>query len=194
MSTIREKFFHPNHFGTIQDADYIGEAGNKLCGDTIKFFIKEKDGVVTNAKFQNLGCMYSFACAEQTAEDCIGKTLQEAQDLTSDDIANHLGGLVDSKEHCAIMAINALRNALENKGVEDTNYKPPTISDYQLKIIISKVLDEFVAAEAKSIGESFSLVSIDAIGKTVTVKVSGRRIAKLVSDLLKRYEFKLIVR
>ena len=194
---VREKFFNASHFGSIQDADYVGEAGNKLCGDVITFYAKEADGVLKDVKFENVGCMYSFACAEQVAEDSVGRTIEEARRITSDDVSKSLGGLIDSKEHCASMAVAALRNALSEKYTDDKKSKDElkiTVTDKQLKRMISETLDESVVPEAKSSGEKFILISVDAIGKQVIAEVSGSAILKLARDVVSRYGFSLAVR
>ena len=48
---VLEHFANPHNVGKIDDADGIGEVGNAKCGDIMKMYIKVKDDVITDVKF-----------------------------------------------------------------------------------------------------------------------------------------------
>ena len=54
--TVKEHYKNPKNVGFIEDADAIGEAGALACGDALKLYLKIKDGIITDAKFQTFGC------------------------------------------------------------------------------------------------------------------------------------------
>jgi len=87
------------------------------CGDTMEFFLQISD-VITNAKFQAIGCAGSFASGSALCEMIIGKTLTDCEKLDQDDILNHLGPMPQQKVHCAQLAILTLRKAIEQYKME----------------------------------------------------------------------------
>ena len=52
---VLEHFANPHNVGKIDDADGIGEVGNAKCGDIMKMYIKVKDDVITDVKFNTYG-------------------------------------------------------------------------------------------------------------------------------------------
>jgi nitrogen fixation protein NifU and related proteins len=49
-----------------------------------------------------------------TTELIKGKTIDEALKLSNEAVAEALGGLPPAKQHCSVLAEDALREALEN--------------------------------------------------------------------------------
>lgn len=109
---VMEHYRNPKNVGKIDDADAIGEAGSLACGDALKIYLKIKDNVVTDAKFQTFGCGSAVASSSVLTEMIIGKPLEEVRKITNKDIADKLGGLPPEKMHCSVMGYEALENAL----------------------------------------------------------------------------------
>ena len=112
---VKEHYKNPKNVGSIENADAIGEAGALACGDKLKIYLKiDKNGVITDAKFQTFGCGSAVASSSILTEMIIGKTVQEARKITNKDIADELDGLPPEKMHCSVMGHEALEDALKN--------------------------------------------------------------------------------
>lgn len=116
---VMEHYRNPKNVGKIDDADAIGEAGSLACGDALKIYLKIKDGVVTDAKFQTFGCGSAVASSSILTEMIIGKPIEEVKKITNKEIADKLGGLPPEKMHCSVMGHEALENALSKYLHED---------------------------------------------------------------------------
>ncbi len=109
---VMEHFQNPRNVGVIKDADGVGEVGNPVCGDMMTFYIKVKDNRLTDVKFQTFGCGAAIAVSSMVSEMAIGKTLEEALQITNEKIAEELGGLPKNKLHCSNLGADALHAAI----------------------------------------------------------------------------------
>ena len=111
---VMDHYRNPRNVGKIDDADAVGTAGSLVCGDQLKIYLKIKDNVVTDAKFQTFGCGSAVASSSILTEMIIGKTVDEVKKITNKDIADQLGGLPPEKMHCSVMGYEALEDAFKN--------------------------------------------------------------------------------
>ena len=110
---VKDHFFNPRNVGEIKDADGVGTVGNPSCGDIMTIYIKVKDEKIEDIKFKTYGCAAAIASTSIATEMVKGKTLEEAEKLTRDDVAKELGGLPAIKMHCSNLAADALHKAIE---------------------------------------------------------------------------------
>ena len=112
--TVMDHFRNPRNVGVIEDADGVGEVGNPLCGDMMTIYLKIKDDVIDDIKFQTFGCGSAIAVSSMLTEIAKGKTIEEAKKITNKDVAAALEGLPKNKLHCSNLGADALQLAIQN--------------------------------------------------------------------------------
>ncbi len=111
---VMDHFANPRNVGEIEDPDGVGEVGNPVCGDIMKFTIKVKDNRLEDIKFRTFGCGAAIAVSSMVSEMAKGKTLDEALKITNKDVAAGLDGLPKNKLHCSNLGADALHKAIQD--------------------------------------------------------------------------------
>ncbi len=109
---VLEHLENPRNVGELEDATVRGTATNPVCGDLLHLHLKVADGKIAAARFKVQGCPPSIAAGSTLTEMIMGLAVEDARKLTSQDVTRALEALPRNKEHCAVLAIDALRSAL----------------------------------------------------------------------------------
>jgi len=109
---------NPANVGVIEDADGYGVADG-LCGDTMTMFVSLDGDIVSRCTFTTDGCGPTIACGSRLTRLVSGMRTEDAIRVSPNDISGLLGGLPEDHEHCAALAVLALRNALRDAGIKD---------------------------------------------------------------------------
>ena len=129
---VMDYFMNPRNVGAIEDADGVGEVGNAKCGDIMKIYLKIKDDIIDDAKFETFGCGSAIASSSMATEMIKGKPLSEALQLTNKAVAEALDGLPPHKMHCSLLAEEAIKTAVKDyydkSGIE---YDPSQFHDLE---------------------------------------------------------------
>jgi nitrogen fixation NifU-like protein len=111
---VMDHFRNPRNVGVIEDADGVGEAGNPVCGDIMKIYLKIDDDVISDVKFETFGCGSAIASSSMATEIIKGKPVEEAAALTNKAVTEALDGLPIHKLHCSVLAEEAIKLALKD--------------------------------------------------------------------------------
>lgn len=109
---LKEHFFNPRNAGEIEDPDGIGYVGDPRCGDFLKVTIRVEDEHIVDIAFKCQGCPAAIGTASAMTEMAIGKSLDEASEITDEMIEKKVGGLPGPKKHCSNLGANALYEAI----------------------------------------------------------------------------------
>ncbi|MEE8413204.1 MAG: Fe-S cluster assembly scaffold protein NifU [Dehalococcoidales bacterium] len=111
---VMEHFQNPRNVGDMENPDGLGHVGNPVCGDIMELYIRVKDNIITDAKFKTFGCGAAIATSSMVTELVIGKTIEEAMEISNKAVVEALDGLPAIKMHCSVLAEEALKSAIEN--------------------------------------------------------------------------------
>ena len=111
---VMDHFRNPRNVGVIEDADGVGEAGNAVCGDIMKIYLKIEDSTVADVRFETFGCGSAIASSSMATELIKGRPLSEVLTLTNKAVAEALDGLPAHKLHCSVLAEEAIRAAVQD--------------------------------------------------------------------------------
>ncbi|WP_321429568.1 iron-sulfur cluster assembly scaffold protein [uncultured Methanolobus sp.] len=111
---VIEEFSNPANVGVIEDADGVGEIGSTIDGDIINISIKVKDNILEDVKFKTFGCVVAISTSSAVTRLAKGKTVDEAMEITGEEVIKSLDGLPEGKDRCSGFALDALKMAIED--------------------------------------------------------------------------------
>ena len=111
---VIEVFKNPKNVGEIENADGVGTVGNASCGDIMQISLKIENNIIVDAKFKTFGCTAAIATSSTATEMVKGMTIEEALKLTNKRVVEELGGLPAQKLHCSVLAVEAIKKAIED--------------------------------------------------------------------------------
>ena len=101
----------PSNLGTIETPS--GRAlGVGQCGDSVEVTLTVIDQRIADIRCQPRGCAFTIACASAMSELARHRTLEDALEISPQDVEAELGGLPEDHLHCARLAVNTLGEAI----------------------------------------------------------------------------------
>ena len=112
---VMDHFANPRNTGVIENASGEGTVGNPTCGDLMTIYIDvDENEVIQDIKFETFGCGAAIATSSMITEIAMGMTVDEALEITRNDVADALDGLPPIKMHCSNLAADALTEAIKD--------------------------------------------------------------------------------
>ena len=111
---VRDHFATPRNVGELEHPDGVGDVENPACGDRTLLTIRVLDNRISETRFRAVGCPTAIAASSITTELLIGRTVDEALQLTNEDVSNALGGLPANKLHCSVLAEDVIQAAVQD--------------------------------------------------------------------------------
>ena len=112
---VMDHFANPRNSGIIENASGEGTVGNPTCVDLMTIYIDVDDNeVIQDIKFETFGCGAAIATSSMITEIAKGMTVDEALEITRNDVADALDGLPPIKMHCSNLAADALTEAIKD--------------------------------------------------------------------------------
>ena len=111
---VMDHFQHPRNMGEIEDASGVGTVGNAKCGDIMRIYldIDDETHIIRDCKFKTFGCGAAVATSSMATEMVMGKTIEEAMEVTNKAVMEALDGLPPVKVHCSLLAEESIHAAL----------------------------------------------------------------------------------
>ncbi len=112
---VKDHYMNPRNTGVIENPSGEGTVGNPVCGDIMTIYINvDENERLTDVKFSTFGCGAAIATSSMITEMAVGMTVDEAYNITRNDVAEELDGLPPIKMHCSNLAADALQAAIDN--------------------------------------------------------------------------------
>lgn len=112
---VMDHFMNPRNVGEIENPSGVGEVGNAKCGDIMRITIDvDENDRIRDVKFRTFGCGAAIATSSMATEMVMGKTLEEALEITNQAVTEALDGLPPVKMHCSNLAADALHEAIKD--------------------------------------------------------------------------------
>ncbi|TFG03924.1 MAG: iron-sulfur cluster assembly scaffold protein [Promethearchaeota archaeon] len=183
---VLDHFRNPRNVGVIDDPDGYGKVGNPVCGDLMEMFInvsKNEKGeeFIEDIKFRTFGCGSAVATSSMITEMALGMKLDEAYEISRQDVADELEGLPPIKMHCSNLAADALKAAIDNYrlGTKPEVEIATSCQARDIKVILG--LEEFVEK-----GVYKKIEDMDTFkNKRVLVVDTGDESIKVALELIK---------
>jgi nitrogen fixation NifU-like protein len=95
----------------MREPDGVGAEEYEGCGDLARFFLRVRDGRVSEVRFQTYGCGPTIAAASAASERVTGRRVEALLELGPQEIEEAVDGLPVDRRHAADVVAGALRAA-----------------------------------------------------------------------------------
>jgi nitrogen fixation NifU-like protein len=111
---VQAHYAKPRNVGSIAEPSGKAIVKSPVDSDTVLITLRIEQGIVQNVKFKCMGCAVAIACSSMATEMVLGKSVEEACQISEQAVADALGGIPDYKMRCSNLAPEAIRKAIED--------------------------------------------------------------------------------
>jgi NifU-like protein involved in Fe-S cluster formation len=128
---LLDHFQNPRNAGQVVSPDATAQLENPVCGDILELTLrletipenisenklenKKREGKrIAEIRFRAKGCVPAMACGSAITELVQGKNLDEARQVSREDLVQKVGGLPQASSHASHLAMDTLDTLLRN--------------------------------------------------------------------------------
>jgi nitrogen fixation NifU-like protein len=111
---VLDHFQNPRNAGTLASPDAAAQLENPACGDVLELTAKLAGRTIAEINFRAKGCVCAMACGSAITELLKDKNIDEARQVSREDLVRKVGGLPPASAHAAHLAMDALSALLRN--------------------------------------------------------------------------------
>jgi len=102
----------PMNFGPLKGANANAKIKGP-CGDAMEFWLQINNNKIIASSFTTDGCETSIICGSTTGYMVQNKLIDDAYLVSQKDVLSEIGYMSDEFEHCALLAVNTIKKAIE---------------------------------------------------------------------------------
>ena len=111
---LLDHFQNPRNAGQIEAPDRAARLENPACGDILELTLKLEGSRIADIRFRAKGCVPAMACGSAITELAKGKNIDQARQLSREELVKKVGGLPPASAHASHLAIDTLAALLRN--------------------------------------------------------------------------------
>ncbi len=111
---LLDHFQNPRNAGEVEAPDRAGRLENPACGDILELTLKLEGRRIADIRFRAKGCVPAMACGSAITELAKGKNVDEARQVSREELVKKVGGLPPASAHASHLAIDTLAALLRN--------------------------------------------------------------------------------
>jgi nitrogen fixation protein NifU and related proteins len=109
---ILDHFQQPRNTGDLEAPASSVQMENPACGDILKLSLKLEGRRIADIRFRAQGCVPAIACGSAITELVKGKTVDEARQISREDLVRKVGGVPEASTHAGHLAMDTLQALL----------------------------------------------------------------------------------
>ena len=111
---LLDHFQNPRNAGELENPDASARLENPVCGDILELTLKLEGRRIADIRFRAKGCVPVMACGSAITELVKGKNVDEARQLSREDLVRKVGGLPQASAHACHLAMDTLAALLRH--------------------------------------------------------------------------------
>ena len=121
---LLDHFQNPRNAGEIEAPDSVAQLENPACGDILELSLRLEDlrlekpkpeaKRIADIRFRAKGCVPAMACGSAITELLKGKSVEEARQVSREELVQKVGGLPQASAHASHLAMDTLAALLRN--------------------------------------------------------------------------------
>jgi nitrogen fixation NifU-like protein len=111
---LLDHFQNPRNAGEVAAPDRAARLENPVCGDILELTLKLEGKRIADIRFRAKGCVPAMACGSAITELAKGKNVDQARQVSREELVQKLGGLPQASAHASHLAIDTLAALLRD--------------------------------------------------------------------------------